>query len=106
MIHTCSVESNDLVTRRGSMILLILGELDKERLREEPARPHAALSLPLLNGQLDNLISQRSPLGISAKERSTSGDGKTQEGSQNLSCNCCEVCVHVHTNHTHHLSRQ
>lgn len=97
MIHTCSVESKDLVTRRGREIFLMLGELDKQLLREEPARPHAALSLPFLIGLLDSLISHRSPLRISAKESSRSSDGKTQEGSQNLSYNCCEVCVHAHT---------
>lgn len=41
---------NDVVTRRGREIFLVLGELDKQLLREEAARPHAALSLPLLIG--------------------------------------------------------
>lgn len=75
MIHTCSVEEragNDVVT--GREIFLCCGELDKQLLREETARPHAALfllilSLPLLIGLLDRLISPYSPLRISAKER-------------------------------------
>lgn len=80
----------------------MLGELDKQLLREGPARLHAALSLPLLVGLLDRLISRRSPLRISAKEHSRSSDGKTQEGNQHLSHNCCGVCVDVHKRaHTH-----
>lgn len=63
---------NDLVTRRGREIFLLLGELDKQLLREEPAHPHAALSLPLLIGLLDRLISRCTPLRISAKECSRS----------------------------------
>lgn len=71
MIHTGSVErgaGNDLVTR-GREIFLVLGELDKQLLREEPPRPHAALSHPLLFGLLDKLISCHFPLRIYLPKR-------------------------------------
>lgn len=80
MIHPGSVErgaGNDLVTR-GREIFLVLGELDKQLLREEPPRPHAALSHPLLFGLLDKLISCHFPLRISAKETSGSSNGATR----------------------------
>lgn len=116
MIHTCSVKQrtgNDLVTRRGREIFLVLEEVDKQLLRGELAHPRAALSLPFLIGLSERLISRRSQLRILTRTHSRSSDGYTQESRRATSTSATilwSVSMHTHTKihthvHTNHLNR-